>query len=91
MAGPIGSLIQQLIYSATDPFSIAILIGVASSSFYVFGSLGIALDGTLPAVLTESERVRRGISDSSALNMWEWTYNRGKVRFPTTLPHFDRG
>ena len=81
------SLTQRLTYSATDPFSLAILAGVASSSFYFFGNLSLALDGTLPATITESERTRKGISDTSALQMWEWMYNRAKVRFqqPSTF------
>jgi len=82
MAEPIESLTEQLIHSATDPFSIAILAGVASSSFFFFGNLGLALDGVLPATITESERTRKGISDISALNMWEWMYNRAKVGLP---------
>ena len=90
MAEPTGSLTKQLIHSATDPFSLAILIGVTSSSFYFFGNLIIALDGALPATITKSERTRRGVSDASALNMWEWTYNRGKVRIPIALPRFDQ-
>ena len=89
MAGPTESLTRQLIHSATDPFTVAILAGVSSSSFYFFGNLGLALDGTIPATVTRSERARKGISDTSALNLWEWMYNRGKVRFSTALPRFD--
>ena len=87
MAEPTETITQQLIHRATDPFSLAILVGVASSSFFFFGNLGLALDGILPATITESERARERISDASALKMWEWMYHRGKVRFPkTTLP-----
>ena len=92
MAEPIETIIQQLIHRATDPFSFAILVGVASSSFFFFGNLGLALDGILPATITESERARKGISDASALKMWEWMYHRGKVRFPTKPnPYPDEG
>jgi len=88
MAEPIESLTQQLIHRVTNPFSLAILAGVTSSSFYFFGNLGLALNGTLQATITESERTRKGISNISALKMWEWMYNRAKVRFSTTIPPF---
>jgi len=92
MAEPTESLLtQQLIHSATDPFRIAILAGVACSSFYFFGILSLALWGIVPATMTESARTRKGVSDASALNMWEWMYHGGKVRFPTPLPIFDQG
>ena len=86
MAEPTESLTQQLIHSATDPFSLAILTGVASSSFFFFGNLGLVLDGILPATITEFERAKIGLSDTSALKMWEWMYYRAKVRFPTVIP-----
>ena len=86
MAEPIQSLTQRLAYRITDPFILAILTGVAFSSFYFFGNLANALDGTLPATITESERSRKDISDTSALKMWEWMYGHAKVRFPTIPP-----
>ena len=91
MAGPTESLTQRLIHSATDPFSLAILTGVASSSFFFFGNISLILDGVLPATITESDRDGKGVSDTSALNMWEWMYNRTKVRFPITIHPFDQG
>jgi len=91
MNEPTKSLPQQLIHSVTDPFSLAILTGVASSSFFFFfGNLGLMLDGIIPATITESERARKGISDVSALKMWEWMYYRAKVRFPTAFPILTR-
>jgi len=91
MAESTESLTQQLIHSATDPFNLAILAGVSSSPFYLFGNVGLALNGILPATITKSEGTRKGTSDTSALNMWEWVFNRSKVMFPTTLPPFDHG
>jgi len=82
MAEPIQTLTQQLIHRATDPFGLAILTGMTSSSYWLFGSLGLAIHGTLPATINESERARKGISDASALKMWEWMFHRAKVRSP---------
>ena len=81
MAKPIETLTQQLIHRATDPFSLAILTGVTSSSFFFFGTSGLALHGVVPAIITESERTKKGISDTSALKMWEWAFLRARVRF----------
>jgi len=81
MAEPIETLAQQLIHRATDPFGLAILTGVTSSSFWLFGSLGLAIDGLLPATVTQSERAKRGVSETSALKMWEWMFNRARVHF----------
>jgi len=81
MAKPIETITQQLIHRATDPFSLAILTGMASSSFFFFGSLGLALHGVVPAIITEPERTRKDISDTSALKMWEWAFLRTRVRF----------
>lgn len=81
MTKPIETLTQQLIHRATDPFSLAILTGVTSSSFYFFGAFGLALHGIIPAVITESERAQKGISDTSALKTWKWALLRSKVRF----------
>ena len=80
MTGPVESLTQQLVQRVTDPFGLAILTGLASSSFWLFGGLELSLDGPLTATLTESERAKRGISVTSALKMWEWMFNRAKVR-----------
>lgn len=80
MTEPIQTLAQQLIHRATDPFGLAILTGVTSSSFWLFGSLGLAINGLLPATITQSERAKRGVSETSALKMWEWMFNRAKVR-----------
>lgn len=85
MAGPVESLTQQLIHRTADPSNLAILTGVTSSSFWLFGNLGIALDGVLPATTTESERAKKGISDASALKLWEWMFHRAKVSFPCPL------
>ena len=79
MAHSIESLTQQLAQRATDPFSLAIVTGMTSSSFLLFGGLGLALDGAFPAVITESERVQKGISDTSALKLWAWMFNRARV------------
>ena len=79
MAGPVESLTQQLIHRMQDPSSFAILAGVTSSSFWVFASLGITLDGVVPATMSESERAKKGISDASALKLWEWLAHRAKV------------
>ncbi|KAF9646087.1 hypothetical protein BDM02DRAFT_3130630 [Thelephora ganbajun] len=81
MAEPIETLTQQLIRRATDPFGLAILTGMASSSFWLFGSLGISIDGAFPAIVTESERAKKGISDASALKLWEWVFHRAKKHF----------
>ena len=81
MAEPIETLTQQFIHKATDPFGLAILTGMTSSSFWLFGNLGLVLDGLLPATINESERARKGISETSALKMWEWMFHRAKVRF----------
>jgi hypothetical protein len=86
MAEPIETLTQQLIYRATDPFCLALLTGTTSSSFFLFGTLGLAVDGVLPATITESERAEKGISDISALKMWEWVFHRAKVRFHKIPP-----
>ena len=89
MAEPTESL-TRLMHFATDPFSLAILAGVTSSSFYFFANVGLALIGIVPAITTKSERTRKDISDTSSLNMWAWMYNRAKVRPPTTLPPLTR-
>jgi len=54
---------------------------VTSSSFWFFGSLALTMDGALPATITESERAKRGVSETSALKMWEWMFNRAKIHF----------
>ena len=79
MAGPVESLTQQLVQRMQDPSSLAILAGVTSSSFWLFASLGLTLDGTLPATISESERAKKGISETSALKLWEWLAHRAKV------------
>ena len=81
MTGPVESLTQQLVHEATNPFGLAILTGVAASSFWFFGGLALALDGALAATITESERDKRGVSVASALKLWEWMFNRAKVGF----------
>ena len=86
MAEPVKTLAQQLIHRATDPFGLAILTGVASSSFWLFGSLGLAIDGLMPAVSTQSDRAKKDISETSALKMWEWLFDRAKVRFSKKSP-----
>lgn len=88
MAEPIEILTQQLIHHATDPFSLAILTGATSSSFNFFGNLVLALNGVTPAISTELERTRKGISDTSALKMWEWVFHRAKVRSPEPVLPF---
>ena len=85
MAGPIETLTQQLIRRVTDPSSLALLAGVTSSSFWLFGSLALAMDGALAATVTESERAKKGISETSALKMWEWVFNRAMVRFLSVM------
>jgi len=84
MAEQIETLAQQLIHRVTTPFGLAILTGAACSSFSFFGALSLELDGVLPATATESERARKGISDTSALKMWEWMFRRGKKHFGST-------
>jgi len=86
MAEPIETLTQQLIHRATDPFSLAILTGVTSSSFWLFGSLGLVINGPMPATVTQSARAKKDISETSALKMWEWVFNRAKVRFSQRSP-----
>ena len=81
MAQPIETLTQQLIRRATDPFGLALLTGVTSSSFFFFGATSLALNGALAATITQSERAGKGISDTSALKLWEWVFHRAKVRF----------
>ena len=89
MSKPIETITQQLIHRATDPFSLAILTGVTSSSFYFFGNFGLALHGVAPAIITEPERAKKGVSVASGLKMWEWAFLRARVRFPKLLPRFD--
>lgn len=81
MVGLVESLAQQLVHRTTDPFGLAILTGVASSSFWFFGTFVLSLDGTLPATITELERAKKDISNTSALKLWEWMFYRGMVRF----------
>lgn len=81
MVEPIETLTHKLICRATDPFALAILAGVTSSSFWFFGTLALAMDGILPATISESERTKMGISETSALKMWEWVLYRTVVRF----------
>lgn len=85
---PAGTLTQQLVHRVADPFGLAILAGVTSSSFFLFGGLDLAFNGVLPATITESKRVKMGVSDTSALKMWEWVFHRAKVRFPKSFPLF---
>lgn len=89
MTQPIETLTQQLIHRATDPFSLALLTGVVSSSFSFFGATGLALNGVVAATITQSERAKKGISDASALKLWEWAFHRGKVRFPKAISYSD--
>ena len=79
MSEPLESLTQQLIRRATEPFGLAILTGVTSSSFLFFGALVLTMDGTIPATITASERAKKGISDTSALKMWDWVFHRARV------------
>jgi hypothetical protein len=81
VTAPVESLTQQLIHRTTDPFSLALLTGVASSSYWLFGSLGIATLGTLPATFTKSDRAKAGVSDTSALKLWEWVFKHAAVSF----------
>lgn len=81
MLGPVEPLTQQLIHRFADPFGLALLTGVTSSSFWIFGNIGIALDGALPATITESERTKVGVSNASALKLWGFMYDRGKKQF----------
>jgi hypothetical protein len=74
-------LTQQLVQRIADPFGLAILTGVASSSFWLFGNIAIALDGILPATSTLSGREKTGVSDASALKLWEWMFHRAKASF----------
>ena len=80
MTDPIETLTQHLIRRATEPSSLALLTAVASSSFFFFGNLGLALNGVFPATITKSERTRNGVSEESALKLWEWAYPRARVR-----------
>ena len=80
MTEPVQGLTQQLIHHAMDPFGLAIMTGVAATSFWLFGSLSLAIDGAFPAVSTQSERAKRNISETSALKMWEWASTRARVR-----------
>lgn len=82
------ALTQQLVHRATDPFGLAILAGVTSSSFWFFGALSLMIDGVLPVTITESERAEKGLSDTSALKMWEWVFHRARVRFSKMSPPY---
>ncbi|KAF9789768.1 hypothetical protein BJ322DRAFT_1105630 [Thelephora terrestris] len=84
MAGLVESLTQQLTHRMSDPSILVILTAVTSSSFWLFASLGITLDGVIPATITASERAKRGISDASALKLWEWMFHRAKKHFIST-------
>ena len=86
MVEPVESLTKQLVQRITDPFGLAILAGVTSSSFWFFGNFGMALDGIVPAVSTEKERGKKDVTDVSALRLWEWFYNRGKASVYYSLP-----
>ena len=91
MAEP-GSLTQQLIQRIADPFTPAMLIAVACTSFMFFGALEMALDGILPATITKAEREKKDMSDASVLKLWEWVAPRAKVSFlrlfATSPAHF---
>lgn len=79
MSEPVEFLTQKLIHRVADPFGLALLIGVTSSSFWIFANIGIALDGALPATITESERTKMGVSNASTLKLWVFMYDRAKV------------
>lgn len=81
MANSVESLTQQLVHRVTEPFGLAILTGLASSSFFFFGGVGLAVDGIIPATSTGSERAKKGLSDPVAMKLWEWMFYRAKVRF----------
>ena len=89
MAESVETLTQQIVHRVTDPFGLAILTGVAISSFWFFGTLVLAMDGVLPATITQSERAERGVSETSTLKMWEWASHRAKVRFSKRSPCSD--
>lgn len=74
------TITQHLVRDTTGPFGLAMLTGAISSSFFFFGNLSLAMNGVLPATITESERAKKGISDASALKLWEWMFYRAKVR-----------
>ena len=79
MTQPLTSVTHQLTQRLVSPFGLAIVTGVASSSFRFFGSLELALDGVFPATGTEAERAKKGVSDAAALRLWEWVFYRAKV------------
>ena len=81
MTEPVQTLTQQLLHRTTDPFTLALLTGAASSSFWFFGALGVSAFGILPATLSESERAKKGVSDASALKLWKWMFDRAVVGF----------
>ena len=79
MSQPLQPLTEQLTQRLVNPFGLAIVTAIASSSFWFFGSLELALDGIFPATGTEAERVKKGVSDAAALKLWEWAFPRAKV------------
>ena len=81
MTQPLQPLTQQLVQRLVSPFGLAIVTAMASSSFWLFGSLELALDGVVPATATEAERAKKGVSDAAALKLWEWGFPRAKVSF----------
>jgi hypothetical protein len=94
MAQPVETcqtLTQQLIQRATDPFGIVALTGVISSSYSLFGILGFGISGLTPTMITQSERPKNVISETSALKLREWMYYRAVVSGPPSSPYSDQG
>jgi len=79
MAKPTQSLTQQLTHRAANPHP-------DRAPLLVF--LLLQKDGTLPATITESERISNSVSETSASKMWEWMYNRAKVISSTIILTF---
>ena len=81
MAELVEGLVQQFIHHATDPFRVAILIGVVYSFFWAFKThLSFTIDLGLPPTRAQPQPFRVEIDELAALTVWKWASGRARVR-----------
>lgn len=78
-------LVQQFVHCTTGPFNVAILVGVAASSFWLFEICNFFGDMMLPTTRDQQDPFLVEISEVADLTMWKWVSGRARVRNPLPL------